>query len=343
MPTLLGIPCELRLLIIEATLNSVRDAPTKPSKQGREKYRGEGLENLFVQDVWIEQPQADTATNCLPLLLVNHQISAETRRILRVMSPTTYMLDMSVLNEFEVFPTWLSIPRLTDRLTTLHVDVRLFGHIRDYKDSSAGAGQAFNVAIHWGFQLFLARFFLYGPYEQTSGSEFKMLWFARTQSRDITANTLILNFCSAEEGFDFPPEDVSYHDWHDHQLGAPLLDAEEAAAWKTPSEWFARWTMAQMRYFGHLSWIIPQGLILCHVGTVVVYVEGVFVEVFEIARELENFEAGEEIAGERVRLGLPVPVESSDEDETSSSGSSESSDESEFEGLEIEGPIGSQE
>lgn len=121
----------------------------------------------------------------------------------------------------------------------------------------------------------------------------------------------------------FPPEDVNYHDWQDHQLGAPLLDAEATTAWKTPSELFARWTMAQMRYFRHLSWIIPQGLILSHVGAVVVYVEGVFVEVFDIARELGNFAAGVEIARERVQLGLPVPGQSSDEGETLSSGSSE--------------------
>lgn len=59
--------------------------------------------------------------------------------ILRAMSTTTYMLGISLLNEFEVFPTWLSIPRLTDRLTTLHVDVRLFGHIRDNENLTPGA------------------------------------------------------------------------------------------------------------------------------------------------------------------------------------------------------------
>ncbi|TQB70381.1 hypothetical protein MPDQ_000595 [Monascus purpureus] len=55
-------------------------------------------------------------SNCLSLLLTNGQISAETQSVLdRVQSsPTDYHLDISVLDDLDLFPTWLSVPRITN-------------------------------------------------------------------------------------------------------------------------------------------------------------------------------------------------------------------------------------
>lgn len=44
------------------------------------------------------------------------------------MKLTSYTPDISILNEFTFFLTWLSVPRLTNHVSTLYVDVRLFGH-----------------------------------------------------------------------------------------------------------------------------------------------------------------------------------------------------------------------
>ncbi|KAH8703245.1 hypothetical protein BGW36DRAFT_403685 [Talaromyces proteolyticus] len=160
-------------------------------------------------------------SNCISLLLTNQQLSAETRTVIDRMKSTTYVLDVSVLNDMDLFPTWLSVPYITKRVSTLYADVRLFGHIISEEVARRQVGDGGNLGFHWSFYALLERFLRYGPVgekKETSGRpkpQFRNLTF---DDYDVTVKLLVLNFKSAEPELSFPPDTVTYQEWISHHF-----------------------------------------------------------------------------------------------------------------------------
>lgn len=108
-----------------------------------------------------------------------------------------------------MFSTWISVPHLTTRLSTLYIDVRLFGHIltgNDLKQARepGGHGGGYNT-INWLFHTCLKRFLLYGPVGEKKGGS-----VSSYEDRVITVENLIFEFHSAETKPLFPPLDIEY-------------------------------------------------------------------------------------------------------------------------------------
>lgn len=323
MSSLLGIPCEVRLIIIEHVLNSPREAPNSPSNSNMIQLDDISSQNAICPQIFYEQREARLPSNCLPphpLLLVNRQISAETQKVLDALKvSTTYKLDISIFDEYKLFPTWLSIPRLTNRVTTLHIDVRLFGHSPLCYGVRGLPRRTWFTRLDLGFEKCLTRFFLHGPQGEPSSYA----------CGPLIIDNLTLDFRSAEDWLSSPPDKITYDDWLGQQ-GA--LDREAFASdgldantmYKTPPKWFAQCLSSAMFDDCEEEWLDEWDWLFSQVGVVKFLVEGKLLQQFDTAKELAKFglEAQKRIRKKRKNLGLSLPgpeVEETTEDDTDES------------------------
>ncbi|KAJ5819031.1 hypothetical protein N7474_004622 [Penicillium riverlandense] len=127
MPSFLSLPQEIRESILEEVLRTCHPPPAYPSTSGRIDFYDIDYQAWRSKaKIYHEQRSSHCPSNCLPLLLANRQIHDETQSVLN-RKKFTYVLDISVLNDYDVFPTWVSVPFLTNRIYALAADVRLFG------------------------------------------------------------------------------------------------------------------------------------------------------------------------------------------------------------------------
>ncbi|KAJ6103178.1 hypothetical protein N7486_005605 [Penicillium sp. IBT 16267x] len=221
MSLFLELPFELRALIIEHVLYSQASPPvTPPLRSDAVKF------NDLKYKAWGNSPSAyytqkSTASilNSLPLLLTNRQIAIETRSILESRK-ADYILDISVQDEVALFLTWLSVPCLTTRISTLHVNVRLFGPFISQQAVRWQSGDGGRLGFHWTFYAALERFLRYGPVGEKRHSlnvedepPYSRLDVEEFKDRGIMVDTLVLDFRSAELNLSFPPDDVTYRTW----------------------------------------------------------------------------------------------------------------------------------
>ncbi|KAL2833058.1 hypothetical protein BDW59DRAFT_157195 [Aspergillus cavernicola] len=219
----LDLPAELRSLIIENVLFDRCQPPTKPSKTNRTIFRDIPY-NAWRCRAYYQEQQHNTQgpSNSLSLLLTSRQISSETQAILHL-NPTDYHLDISMLNEVDIFPTWLSVPRLTPCISTLTASVRLFGHIISPQNVASQVGDGGHLGFQWSFYAVLERFLAYGPVAQKTPNNNKSTHPSQnnpnpsSMDRGITIKTLILDFSSATDKTDpdltFPPPEIDYTLW----------------------------------------------------------------------------------------------------------------------------------
>lgn len=219
MNRFLELPFELRALIIEHVLYSQASPPVAPPLRS-DAVKFKDLEyTAWGGSAYYTQQSTASILNSLPLLLTNRQIATETRSILKSRK-ADLILDISMLDEVALFLTWLSVPCLTMRVSTLHVNVRLFGPIISQHAVRCQMGDGGRLGFHWTFYAALERFLRYGPvgekrhslkgedeppYPRREVREFK--------DRGITIDTLVLDFQSAELDLSLPPDNVTYQSW----------------------------------------------------------------------------------------------------------------------------------
>lgn len=241
MPQLLDLPVELRLLIIEYALGCWADPPAKPSKATAKKYSDvEPHPDLEITTgVFYTQDAPSFPTS--NLLLVNHQISDETRAVLKIAS-TDYVLDISLYNEIESFVTWQSVSHLTNHVSTLYTNIRLFGPILDdpIRRPNAWGGRCGQLSFHVSFYRILMRFLSLGAVgEKLYGEEANKDGFdMEGEGKNVFIDTLVMDFQSAERELSFPPEDIHYGLWNFHNRGLNIGEiATTMPTYKTRPEW----------------------------------------------------------------------------------------------------------
>lgn len=123
MSPLFSLSRELRAQIIEHVLNATASPPEFPPKSDAIiysdiKYRAW----VGHRHAYYSQRPSSLTPNCLPLLLVNRQLSNETRALITSRAPD-YALDIAIEDECFVYLTWLSVPFLSGHISTLTVTV----------------------------------------------------------------------------------------------------------------------------------------------------------------------------------------------------------------------------
>ncbi|OGM41681.1 hypothetical protein ABOM_009960 [Aspergillus bombycis] len=302
MPSLLDLPLELRELIIELVLKDQRMPPATPSKANRADFRDMGY-RAWRRVIYYERRQSHCPNNASGLIRANHQLSEETLATLDRISSAPYILDLSVLNDVALYPTWLSVPRLTHRVSTLHVNVRLFGHILSRDAARSQVGDGGHLGFQWSFYALLERFIRYGPVdEKTSRKEAPM-----DVDRDVTVKTLVLDFQSAESELSFPPDEVDYRWWWRRQYRQDPRPGTEAGVnfelsdHKTRPEWFAKYLSGHIyALLGMTYHTAEYGKILYErIGAIKVLVNGERNAEIDLADSLTrlDFSSGRDIFG----------------------------------------------
>ncbi|CAI7633468.1 unnamed protein product [Penicillium glandicola] len=278
MPSLMDLPKEIRAMILDKVINGRRTPPISPSKSNMVhlvdmRYKV----NMGHLNPYHEKCDTHSPSNSLPLLLTSRQISIETEWVLNRMKKTTYILDISVQNELDLFSTWISVPRLTTRLSTLHVDVRLFGHIITNKAVSRqmGCGE---------------RFLQYGPVgaKKCSGDHF-------CEDRKVCVENLVLNFHSAETNLPYPPDNIAYTEWVAKHCGRPWSidkQTDMSVAYKTRPEWLlcylAVWLQRMAGMWYHEA--NYGALIYETIGTITILLDGRLDTTIDLADRLAKLE-----------------------------------------------------
>lgn len=130
MLSLLTIPREVRDIIIKLVLFSGNQPAPDTYNYVSVPARTRILDVYYL--CWIPSKgvlyQSETITPAAtPLLLTNHQLCAETRKVLSTQRGDRYTLDVMFVHERELWPTWTSIPAFARRIDTLDVTFRVVG------------------------------------------------------------------------------------------------------------------------------------------------------------------------------------------------------------------------
>ncbi|KAJ5497416.1 hypothetical protein N7463_009403 [Penicillium fimorum] len=257
MPSLVDLPKDIRAMIFEDVLHGHRTPPIYPSKLKMVDFPDMHYKaNIEALRPYHEQRDTHSPSNSLPLLLTSRQVSVETQSVLSRTRKTTYVLDISVLNDLDLFSTWISVPRPTTRLSTLHVDIRLFGHIITTKEARDQIGCGGRYGFHWSFYAVLERFLRYGPVGAKKGRK-SNYGNPSYENRHISVENLILDFHSAETELPYPPGDVEYSAWVNKHHGSVWDtdgEVDQALAYKTRPEWLLRFLKEWLRYITDMSY-----------------------------------------------------------------------------------------
>ncbi|KAF2798874.1 hypothetical protein K505DRAFT_321589 [Melanomma pulvis-pyrius CBS 109.77] len=197
MPSLLSLPREIRDKICTYAILAPRNEPAPLTTS---------IPDLLLERRHLEHPRLSAWGNLstvkyrpdnivassTPLLLVNHQLYAETISNLRLIpGARTYDLDIIVLDEILLVPTWLLVPVLDVHVDRLNVTFRIAGRYNHqdryqeygrYKGFAIGDGAG--PALSWHIYSLLERFFKVGPIGECN---------EETKDRNVTIKTLEIN------------------------------------------------------------------------------------------------------------------------------------------------------
>lgn len=266
MLSLLTIPAELRALVITQALYNRETPPSTPSETDRTDFQDIDYRAWrSCTSIYHEQRGQHCPSNALPLLLTNRQLSAETQALIdieRQKSNLQYHLDISVLNDYHLFVTWLSVPWISNRLDSLAVDIRIFGHILSQGTARSLSGDGGRLGFHWSFYAILERFLRYGPVDEkkmeTPEDSTRYRRNPTFEDRDLTVKELTLYIDSAEDTLSFPPDSIDYPRWNARQHGSPRFrssdNTDKLVKYRTRPEWLAKYLLAEIRgllYMGY--------------------------------------------------------------------------------------------
>jgi hypothetical protein len=129
MPHLLTIPRELRdkilNLIISSYISEPQDISDPSNRAILDDFKQDSPYFHGHHTLYIEHPKQRDTTS---LQLVNRQLHIETLDTLRIL-PTkhSYVLDVIIAEEQNLWPTWLYLPALTTRVDKVYCQIRSIG------------------------------------------------------------------------------------------------------------------------------------------------------------------------------------------------------------------------
>lgn len=188
MSTFLDIPRELREMIVEHALRDHRLPPESPLTQPQPERVELRDINRRAQNSILHEKDQSRIIGSLALLLTNRQLSRDTKSVLARLGRLgrlSYALDVMLVNEVSLWPTWTSFPTLATHLESVTVTFRLFGS-GGSGWRGGGSGPPSNT---WVFYYFLLdTFFCHGLGLADLHSDTKTL-----PDRKVTVRTLTLD------------------------------------------------------------------------------------------------------------------------------------------------------
>ncbi|KAG4439722.1 hypothetical protein IFR05_004800 [Cadophora sp. M221] len=163
---LLQIPRELRdhilsLLVLSTAVVAPPESPVNPDD--REKLDDIGRRGWSSGGIVLYSK--DTQMKGIPTLAINQQLRKETLAVishLNLPSLRSYKLDVMIVEDTSLWPTWLYVPTTTTMVEEVHVTFRIMGASTRRRCGYSG-GDGGPPEIIWAFYNLLERFLLVGP------------------------------------------------------------------------------------------------------------------------------------------------------------------------------------
>ena len=320
MATLMTLPLEIREMILSFVLLSTRPTPGYPDPTTREPHPG----NLGAWNR-VKWPTSQTSHPAVALLRVCHQLHCEARLARKRLGvPRICHVDVSFVNEAELWPSFLSLHIPSAHLETVRAQIRtvgLYGRSRTSKgktllpldlelakpeDLSIWMRDGIGLAIFdFMFLALIEQFLLIGPSlvnKAEAGTRAKSPLAPTYSDSHITISTLEINVHRPEEG----------------PLIASTVDEDGVKERRQP-KWLCERILRQLDRLFRLerNAIYWTRKIYEQVGTVKVFFEGKFQREFHIAKmfcdpELQPVDGFHKwrarIIEARRKNGLPVVV-----------------------------------
>ncbi|KAI9709885.1 MAG: hypothetical protein M1812_007593 [Candelaria pacifica] len=176
MPHLLTLPQEIRDIVYEYIFALV-DPPTERSPvtsgRPRKQIHGDSSDpNVEFGERCNQYPLMPLPISSTSLLLTNRQLKAEVTFFMQSLEKThalVYQLDCLILHEQYLYPTWLSIPYLSESIASVQVTFRVEGKCSPARRSAwrAGDGGPSYLGVGylvWSLFALLRRFLIRGPH-----------------------------------------------------------------------------------------------------------------------------------------------------------------------------------
>ncbi|KAH8434309.1 uncharacterized protein LDX57_011956 [Aspergillus melleus] len=293
MATFLTLPTEIRAIIFQYALNASRNRPLNPwtGKVRREpcldtRYTvcGRIGPNNTLYETFSRRDACVTST---PLLLLNHQLHDEVTALLRLTNTakTIYHLDLMYVNEIELWPTWLNVPRLSTHIDEINADVRIFGHCLVPESLQHLGAEGNGDGVHWCFYALLERFIVHGPigsYVSDDPAE-------KNRQRDLYGRrrfyvrSLVLNIKSgSDDRYPLAPAHLKWRDYMGHRTrGRPARNKFRLGEYTPHAEWVIQTLRNKLRVLVDIN-NNHCGALKGHVGEIRMLLDGELYHEFRI-------------------------------------------------------------
>jgi hypothetical protein len=229
MSGLLSLPAELLDGIVEPVLLGEQPPPTTIEEARQTRLSVDPKPRRMTPFLSRHRKEvlygsSAVASNAAPLLRTNKHPSAKTRQAISRLFPQgpKYKLDVMVVDDSHLWPTWLSVPYLTEQVQSVEVTFRVFGlDVSNNGGSSAPRTDA-RETIVWCLYALLEQFLHYGPYPSTS-----IRSLAVQHARHMTTKTIDLRFQTGEHICLPPSDSVELQpEWNDYQRAWRVYERE---------------------------------------------------------------------------------------------------------------------
>ncbi|KAI4141395.1 MAG: hypothetical protein L6R39_005355 [Caloplaca ligustica] len=159
----LSLTRELRDQIYDSLLLDTRTPPQSPEQADAYKYLGAEDERCF--EYCNRYPAEKLQNTTTPFQLACRQVRGEIREAISRLAKSKslpYKLDLMILDEKILYPTWLAFPAMITAIPRLEVDVRCFGDVGG-KRSALRSRDAGPGPMIWSLLGLMRRFLLRGP------------------------------------------------------------------------------------------------------------------------------------------------------------------------------------
>jgi hypothetical protein len=170
MHSLLDIPQELRDKILDLVINtSDNPAPENPHAAGDYVELKDFQYKSWTSGTHVLYPKKPVRLTTLSLLLVNCALYHQTRAALK-RNPQRFELDVMLVEEHQLWATWVQIPSYRAKVDRVHVSFRLFPVTKPGPGGYTGFKMATGAppAIYWQLHSLLERSLIRGPVSRSS-------------------------------------------------------------------------------------------------------------------------------------------------------------------------------
>jgi hypothetical protein len=173
MVNLLAIPQELRDRILELALSTIDSTPQNPGAATDYVELHDNKHQTWCNGTHVRYPNRPVTPTALSLLLVNRRLHADMLALLARIRPP-FEMDVMLVEDRQIWATWLSVGTFTPKVDRVHVSFRIFPRstpVQEIGNTGSRRNDDETPVIFWQLYSLLERMLLCGPVGAYRGSK----------------------------------------------------------------------------------------------------------------------------------------------------------------------------